>query len=199
MSVRRRRAKGLLPGNPKQWSNERNGLRVRDELAIELTERLPVGVAYSTLLPAVELRGHGDIPCAQVVVESFRSELKSTWSAFALSVGDGQIVVVYNDSHSDRRRRATLMEEFFHLRLGHRPSLIRLYGEDGNRTFDRGVESEAYGSGAAALVPYAGLRQMIDQGLTTGKIATLFGVSIDLVVFRAKVTRLYRRLTHNSE
>jgi hypothetical protein len=87
------------------------------------------------------------------------------------------------------------MEEFFHLKLGHPTTSIRIYGGDRtSRTHDPAVEGEAYGSGAAALVPYRPLRTMLEAGHSVGKIARLFEVSPDLVIFRAKVTKLYRLL-----
>jgi hypothetical protein len=86
------------------------------------------------------------------------------------------------------------MEEFFHLRLGHRPSTIRYYATPGSaRTFDRRIEDEAFGSGAAALVPYTALRELAETH-SPGDIARHFKVSVDLIFFRAKVTKCYRLL-----
>jgi hypothetical protein len=71
--------------------------------------------------------------------------------------GEG-VLVIYNDSHPHCRVRATLMEEFFHLWLGHPPSVLRFYRDDLARSYNKAVESQAYGSGAAALLPYRSLR-----------------------------------------
>jgi Zn-dependent peptidase ImmA (M78 family) len=86
------------------------------------------------------------------------------------------------------------MEEYFHIVLDHRPSEIRLLdGADGHRTHDKDTESEAYGCGAAALVPYRSLRVMHGNGISAARIAAHFEVSRELVHFRLKVTRLLRR------
>ncbi len=103
----------------------------------------------------------------------------------------GDHLVVYNGFHSETRVRATLMEEFFHLWLGHAPTRIRLHADGaGGRDFDGGKESEAYGSGAAALVPYESLRKMLSAGMDIGAIGRHFNVSDQLVGFRVKVAKL---------
>jgi hypothetical protein len=86
------------------------------------------------------------------------------------------------------------MEEFFHLRLGHRPDRLRLYSDgEGQRDFDGGKESEAYGSGAAALVPYQALKAMLSSGLAIHEVAHHFLVSEALIEFRIRVTKLRAR------
>jgi hypothetical protein len=49
-------------------------------------------------------------------------------------------------------------------------------------------------SGAAALVPFKGLKALVEDGMAAQQIGRVYGVSRDLVIFRAKVTKLYRRL-----
>ncbi len=53
-------------------------------------------------------------------------------------------------------------------------------------------QSEAYGSAAAALVPYETLRQRLSRGESVRTVADHFDESHDLVLFRVKVTKLYR-------
>jgi uncharacterized protein DUF955 len=195
---RRPARKGFLPGNPKQWEHEHNGLDLRQDLGIEVTARLPVREAFDRLLPHVAVRPHGEIPCAQMFIDRFRGDLQITWSALALPLPDQTVQVIYNDSHSPRRRRATLMEEFFHLRLGHSPSKLRWYSDGSRRTFAPGIETQAYQSGAAALVPYKSLRELIQNSALLDQIADHFDVSTDLVLFRAKVTKLYRQLKQSA-
>jgi hypothetical protein len=86
------------------------------------------------------------------------------------------------------------MEEFFHLRLAHPRSRIQLLSDGSRtRTIDDEVEKIAYGSGAAALVPYCCLKDRLATGVPAGEIAKTFGVSPQLVTFRMNVTRLRRR------
>lgn len=182
-----------MPPNPKQWRAEQHGLDLRAELAIAVEARLPHGDAFA-LLPNVRVAPHGEMPAAAAVIKYFRERGKSRWSGLALPCEDGSVLVLYNDAHPITRTRATLMEEFFHIRLDHRPSQLRLLGDaDGHRTHDQQVESEAYASGAAALVPYRALKALYASRTSAARIAAQFEVSPDLVYFRLKVTRLLRR------
>ena len=189
-----RGGKGLIPPNPKQWENEHNGLDLRDELGLDPIDVLSPEEAYG-LLENVTLMPHGGIPAAAEHLDHFRRDGSTAWSGMSVLLPDGREVVVFNDSHSPRRIRATLMEEFFHIRLNHPRSRLRLHGDGApSRSFNGAVERQAYGSGAAALVPYAGLRSLTDTGATAWDIAQHYRVSRDLVLFRAKVTKTYRRL-----
>lgn len=85
------------------------------------------------------------------------------------------------------------MEEFFHLWLNHVPTRLRLLSNgDGKRHFDGDKESEAYGSGAAALLPYKTLREMLEKGQAIKSIADHFLVSERLVEFRIRISKLSR-------
>lgn len=193
---RHRTGKGFLPPNPKQWENEHNGLDLREDLGLTLEAALPVDGAFD-LVEDVLVLPHGAIPDSFEAIEHFRGPGAGAWSGLALAIPDGRVLVLFNDSHPQTRIRATLMEEFFHLRLGHRPTTIRVYSGDGAaRSYDPSVETAAFGSGAAALVPYRALRVMVDAGIPPMKIARKYEVSEALVTFRLKVTRLYhtRRL-----
>src|SRR5215204_4569723 len=174
----RKKSEGNYPPNPLEWTNERNALGIRNELHLGPLEPLSPLSAFTKFLPQVELRPHGDIPCAQKYIDMFRGSFGATWSALTIPGHAGDILVIYNDSHSMRRIQATLMEEFFHVWLGHSPSKLRYYGdrEQGHRTFDGEIEREAYGSGAAALLPYAGLKSCVMEGQPVSLIADHFSV-----------------------
>lgn len=180
-----------MPPNPRQWGNEHNALDLREQLKLGLDVPLPHEAAFE-LLGDVQLFGHSSLPAASVYIEHLRGN--RSWSGLSVPCPDGGAIVVFNDSHPPARIRATLMEEFFHLRLGHPPSTIRIYRDGAERTFNKVVENEAYGSGAAALVPYQSLRAMIGEGRCCREIADLFRVSEQLVTFRAKVTKQYSKL-----
>ncbi len=146
------------------------------------------------LYPHITVLPHGDIPAAAIYIEHLRTAGSASWSGLALRISDELELVLYNDAHRTTRVRATLMEELFHIRLNHPRSQIRLLSPSPTgRTYDGQVESAAYGSGAAALVPYAALKKMIGAGATASMVARTFEVSSDLVNFRMKVTRLYSR------
>ena len=88
------------------------------------------------------------------------------------------------------------MEEISHVFLGHKPSRLEIKnmnrgGQDHCARLQADVEEEAYSVGAAALVPYAGLKKLIAQGKSSPEIARHFRVSRELVEFRMKVTKLW--------
>jgi Zn-dependent peptidase ImmA (M78 family) len=135
------------------------------------------------------------IPAADVFLDRFRGVNSGAWSGMGVRIDEGFELVVYNDCHPFTRVRATLMEEFFHIWLDHPRTELRLYSEDGTwRSYYAEVEAEAYDSGAAALVPYKALREMLVHGVGRNDIAEHFGVSQALVVYRCKVTRTYKAL-----
>jgi hypothetical protein len=188
---RGRAGRGVLPPNPNQWDNEHNGLDLRDDLGLDLDVVLPHESAF-TLLENVFVLPHGAVPAAMKYVAHLRKDGRSRWSGLAIQMADGCELVLYNDSHPMSRIRATLMEEFFHIKLGHPRSAIRLLAsENGSRTYNEQIEQEAYGSGAAALVPYFGLKAMLVAGSYPSVIARAFQVSPDLISYRMKVTKLY--------
>jgi hypothetical protein len=186
-----RGGRGLIPPNTAQWENEHNALDLREDLSLETEARLDVRSAFR-LHPSVTVLAHGDVPMAAKFVEHFRREGQAAWSGLSLALDDDHELVLYNDAHPESRVRATLMEEFFHLRLAHPRSVVRFFGStDKKRTFNGIIESAAYGSGAAALVPYCALRSMLRDGVSIALIAGHFLVSPELVRFRMKVTKLY--------
>jgi hypothetical protein len=123
---------------------------------------------------------------------------KNAWSGGACSqaLPDGRKLIVLNPTHGENRQNATLMEEICHVFLGHKPSRLAIknvnkYGQPIAREYQAEVEEEAYSVGAAALVPYAALRRMVNEGKTAREIARHFNVSRELVEYRIKVSRLW--------
>jgi len=126
-------------------------------------------------------------------------EASEKWSGGACSVPlpDGRKIVILNPNHGRMRTNATLMEEVSHVFLGHRPSRLKVVAETANgqtvsREYRKADEEQAYGTGAAALVPFASLKRFVLEGLTSTDIAKRFRVSRELVEYRLKVTRLWK-------
>ena len=131
-------------------------------------------------------------------VEHLLGEGKNAWSGGACSqpLPNGWRLIILNPTHSAKRHKATLMEEISHVFLGHKPSRLEIKnvnaaGKTIARDYQADVEEEAYSVGAAALVPYAGLKKLIGQGKSSPEIARHFRVSRELVEFRMKVTKLW--------
>ncbi|HJU94300.1 MAG TPA: ImmA/IrrE family metallo-endopeptidase [Pyrinomonadaceae bacterium] len=119
------------------------------------------------------------------------------WSGGACTLPNGMKLVILNPTHGRSRTNATLMEEICHVFLGHQPNRLSVVTKDErgkvmNRDYRKTDEEEAYGVGAAALVPYASLKRLLLQGKTSTEIASHFRVSPELVEYRMKVTHLWR-------
>jgi len=128
---------------------------------------------------------------------------KDSWSGGAAShvLPDGRKLIVLNPTHGRNRHCATLMEEVCHVFLGHKPSRLAIETRDkhGNiiaRDYNEEIEEEAYATGAAALVPYRGLKRMVDQGKTAVEIARHYGVSKALIEYRLKISKLWERYSN---
>jgi Zn-dependent peptidase ImmA (M78 family) len=137
-------------------------------------------------------------------VEELTQTNKDRWSGGAASatLPDGRKLIILNPTHGKNRQNATLMEEICHVFLGHKPSRLAIKKRDrkGNilaRDYHDEIEEEAYGTGAAALVPYAGLKKMVEQGKTSAQIARHYNVSRALVEFRIKISRLWETYNNN--
>jgi hypothetical protein len=88
------------------------------------------------------------------------------------------------------------MEEICHVFLGHEPNRLSVVTKDErgrvmNRDYRKADEEEAYGVGAAALVPFRALKRSVYTGKSSSEIARHFRVSRELVEYRLKVTRLW--------
>jgi uncharacterized protein DUF955 len=119
------------------------------------------------------------------------------WSGGACTLPDGMKLVILNPSHGAARTKATLMEEICHVFLAHQPNRLSVVTKDDrgkvmNRDYRQTDEEEAYGVGAAALVPYAALKRLLLQGKNSREIGVHFRVSRELVEYRMKVTHLWR-------
>jgi hypothetical protein len=88
------------------------------------------------------------------------------------------------------------MEEICHVFLGHQPNRLSVVTKDSRgkvmaRDYRKADEEEAYGVGAASLVPYASLRSLLRRGKNSREIANHFSVSRELIEYRMKVTKLW--------
>lgn len=129
---------------------------------------------------------------------------KDRWSGGAASIKlpNGKKLVILNPTHARTRHKATLMEEISHVFLGHKPSRLAIESRDkhGNtlaRDYNADIEEEAYATGAAALVPYAGLKRFVESGKTAAEIARHYNVSRALVEYRIKISRLWDTYKEN--
>ena len=164
-----------------------------------LRQRASLG-PLQMLEPAEIVKSHPDIiladflalaagwPAAALELVKQASE---QWSALAMRVDGAPWLVASNPWHSAARQRVSLMEEVAHIVLDHKPVAFTPDPLTGLpvRNYSPSKEKEAYGVAGAAVVPYAGLVQLLRQGMTEAEIAEQYGVSVPLVTMRINVTK----------
>ncbi|MDI1241863.1 MAG: ImmA/IrrE family metallo-endopeptidase [bacterium] len=129
---------------------------------------------------------------------------KDLWSGGAASakLSDGSRLIILNPTHGRNRHNATLMEEICHVFLGHKPSRLAISntnkeGKTIARDYNAEIEEEAYGTGAAALLPFTAIKRLVLDGRTVAEIARHFNVSRALVEYRLKISRLWSSYKEN--
>jgi len=141
---------------------------------------------------------------SEATVKQLLDAGKDDWSGGAAShkLPDGRRLIILNPTHGRNRHNATLMEEVSHVFLGHKPSRLAIENKNKEgktiaRDYRQEIEEEAYGTGAAALLPYTAIKRMAEDGMTVAQIAGHFNVSRALVEFRLKISRLWTTYKDN--
>jgi Zn-dependent peptidase ImmA (M78 family) len=118
------------------------------------------------------------------------------WDGFAFCCdGDPTLMILLNPARSEKRQKATLMEEVSHHLLRHRPCSIARNPKTGflERSYDRSQEDEAYDLGAAILLPKERIQRDVAEKRSANEIAAVHGCSEELVIYRIKRMRLWNR------
>ena len=187
---------GDLPPGEKWRNFELKALGLRDFARVRTDQPLnPFELARFANLLVVrfdEVAGLSEAARAHLL-----GPASENWSGGACTLPNGMKLVILNPTHGRSRTNATLMEEICHVFLGHQPNRLSIVTKDErgkvmNRDYRKADEEEAYGVGAAALVPYGSLKKQLLQGKTSTDIAQYFRVSPELVEYRMKVTHLWR-------
>lgn len=194
LSGKKQSGGGKFPPNPSQWDAERNGMKFRSRFGLRPDTPLR---PFDRKLPSVSLISSRE-ELTELVDEDLVDKLLGTarqnWSGMTIPCDD-EYIIVMNPTHSRTRQNATLMEEFFHILLNHKPTRVGVCPATGviRREFDPQIETEAYHSAAAALLPYSALKGLVADGAAIRQIADHFEVSTELTSFRLKTCKLYRR------
>lgn len=185
------RFRAHLPRLPApQIAVEQKAMRFRANLGISDFVELRLDVAALSI-PGCEIFGLRHVPniTLQQLIHA-RTAAYRTFGALARRDGD-TVQIVFNDAHQAPLIRVNVMEEIFHLLLGHRPSIVSAAPREGRyRTHDYNNEQEAEACARAALVPFAGLHAMVARQTHIARIAEHFAVPIDVVQERIGATRL---------
>jgi IrrE N-terminal-like domain len=187
----------VLPPGEKWRQFELRGLGLRDFAGVRSDAALnPFALARFANLLVVDFDQIEDLSAS--ARERLLGTASEEWSGGACSraLPDGTKIIILNPNHTRQRQHATLMEEICHVFLGHSPNRLAIVataksGRTAARDYEKDDEEWAYGTGAAALVPFSSLRKFVLQGKSANEIARHFRVSAQLVQYRLKVTRLW--------
>ena len=85
------------------------------------------------------------------------------------------------------------MEEIVHVHLKHKPTgLMRSADGLRMRDYDKVQEEDAYGIGAAALMPWTAFFRALNAGATISQLVEDYDLSEQLVKYRIQITGAYR-------
>jgi transcriptional regulator with XRE-family HTH domain/Zn-dependent peptidase ImmA (M78 family) len=164
--------------------------------------RADVGLASDEPLDSlrIEVDGVSLIPvgianCLDAqIVNQLRGDAGGEWSAMSvpLDADNENWAVLLNDSHSVERQRVTVLEEFWHILLGHKLTKIARIAEAYGRTYDKTEEHDAYYLASATLLPKAAMIDAVSTNRSSEEIAQAFGTSTELVDYRIKRLGLWR-------
>ena len=186
---------GDLPPGEKWRNFELKALGLRDFARVRIDQPLnPFDLARFANL--IVIRFDEVAGLSEKAREHLLGSASESWSGGACTLPNGMKLVILNPTHGRSRTNATLMEEICHVFLGHQPNRLSVVTKDSRgkvmaRDYRKADEEEAYGVGAASLVPYASLRSLLRRGKNSREIASHFRVSRELVEYRMKVTKLW--------
>jgi transcriptional regulator with XRE-family HTH domain len=127
-------------------------------------------------------------------VSQLRGDAGGEWSAMSVPLDpeNEKWAVLLNDSHTSERQRVTVLEEFWHILLGHKLTKIARVAEAYGRTYDKTEEHDAYYLASACLLPKTAMIDAVNKRRSSEEIAQAFGTSPELVDYRVKRLGLWR-------
>lgn len=164
----------------------RTDLGLDDQCALNSLDLRVAGVTVE-LLSQSECIGEKDR-------QKLLGPLVDEWSAMSVPLNSAQDswVVLLNDAHTVERQRVTLLEEYWHILLGHKLVKIAKIAGAYGRTYDSAEEHDAYFLASASLLPRNAIKKMVQGKASAAEIAARFGTSPQLVEYRIKRLGLWR-------
>jgi transcriptional regulator with XRE-family HTH domain len=116
------------------------------------------------------------------------------WSAMSVPLDERQNewAVLLNDCHTVERQRVTLLEEIWHILLGHKLVKIAKVADAYGRTYDAAEEHDAYYLASATLLPRKAILKAVEKRESSDVIGARFGTSPELVEYRIKRLGVWR-------
>jgi transcriptional regulator with XRE-family HTH domain len=120
---------------------------------------------------------------------------KHDWSAMSvpLEMGTDNWSIVRNSTQSNPRQHVSVLEEIWHILLGHKLTRITKVADVYGRTFAEVEEHDAYYLAAATLLPSTIIQQLVQKKQSISEIATHYGTTSDLIEYRIKRLGLWRQ------
>lgn len=171
---------------------ERAAEGFREDLRLDDTQPLDSLRLNVEGVEIVGIRSTTGIDAATVHLLS--SEASDEWSAMSVPLDPNHEhwVILLNDSHTIERQRVTVLEEIWHILLGHKLTRIAKVAEAFGRTYDSVEEHDAYYLASATLLPRSAMTAAVAERRPSTSIAQQFGTSRELVDYRMKRLGLWR-------
>ncbi len=138
------------------------------------------------------------VPADQLVRRKSLRELEAlqagSFSACTFRPSAGRTVIVYNPLHSVARRRSDIAHELAHIILDHNLTRLERVGGVSFFVCDASQEEEAAWLSGCLLLPRNMLLSSLRRGLSPEEIATRYGISERMVLFRIYVTGVRRQV-----
>jgi len=117
------------------------------------------------------------------------------WSAMSVPLEEGtdRWVIVWNTSQSRKRQRVSLLEEIWHILLGHKLTRITKVSDVYGRTFAEVEEHDAYYLASATLLPRNVVKELVEEKKDITEIAKNYGTTTELIEYRIKRLGLWQR------
>lgn len=203
-----RQSMGSQGGWKRQHNTDDNASAANVSLSKEELEetaerfRTDLGLAQDKPLDSlrVEVEGVRVIPVGSANcldarnVRQLQRDAGGEWSAMSVPLDpeNKNWAVLLNDSHTIERQRVTVLEEFWHILLGHKLTKITRVAEAYGRTYDKAEEHDAYYLASATLLPRTAMFDAVSKKHSSEQIAGIFGTSHELVDYRMKRLGLWR-------
>lgn len=111
------------------------------------------------------------------------------WSAMSIplkGLDSEDWVVVFNNSQNIKRIRVSILEEIWHILLGHQLTKITKFSNVFGRTFSDSEEHDAYYLASATLLPREAMIKVVSSQSDIAKFASSYGVTKELAEYRIK-------------
>lgn len=171
---------------------ERTAHKFREDLALKEDDPLD---SLRLEVEGVKVIRIGQQNCLNpTAVRKLRFDACHEWSAMSVPLNEANDswAVLLNDLHTIERQRVTILEEFWHILLGHKLTRVARVADSYGRTYEKTEEHDAYYLASACLLPRCAMFNAVKGKLSSEQIAHRFGTSSELVDYRLKRLGLWR-------